>query len=214
MTVPTVGLTGGIASGKSAVAAILERLGVPVLDADQAARAVVARGQPALDEIFAAFGPEFRQADGTLDRRKLRLRVFGNEDDRRTLEQITHPRIRQYLLDWRDRQDAPYCVLAVAILLESGFDALVDRILLVDAPETAQLLRLQARDGIPLDLARQMLDAQATRERRLSRAHEVLVNDGDLAALEAATRALHQRYLGWARSGRVAFAAAPRSHRQ
>lgn len=210
MPVLTIGLTGGIASGKSAVAAVLERLGTPVLDGDQAARAVVAPGQPALDEIFATFGPQFRLPDGQLDRRKMRERVFSHEEDRRQLEQITHPRIRQYLLEWRDRQVAPYCVLAVPILIESGLDALVDRILVVDTPEATQMQRLQARDGIPATLARQMLDAQATRERRLARADDVITNDGDLAALEAATVKLHQHYLELAAGGRDGFAAVSR----
>lgn len=201
MAVLTIGLTGGIASGKSCVSDTLIRLSVPVLDGDHAARAVVAPGQPALDEIFEAFGPEFRLPNGQLDRRRMRERVFSDTDDRRRLEEITHPRIRQYLLDWRDRQVAPYCVLAVPILIESGLDALVDRILLVDTPEALQLQRLQARDGISPELARQMLDAQATRKQRLDRADDVLQNNGDLASLEAATAQLHTTYLDLARTG-------------
>lgn len=214
MAALTIGLTGGIASGKSAVTAVLERLGVPVLDGDQAARAVVAPGQPALEEIFATFGPQFRLPNGQLDRRKMRERVFSHEEDRRQLEQITHPRIRRYLLEWRDRQTAPYCVLAVPILIESGLDALVDRILVVDAPESTQMQRLVARDAIPESLARQMLDAQATRERRLARADDVLVNDSDLAALEAATTRLHARYLELASGKTGAVAPASGQGRQ
>lgn len=200
MAVLTIGLTGGIASGKSCVSDTLVRLGVPVLDGDHAARAVVAPGQPALDEIFAAFGTDFRLPNGQLDRRRMRERVFSDSDHRHRLEEITHPRIRQYLLDWRNRQVAPYCVLAVPILIESGLDALVDRILLVDTPEALQLQRLQARDGISPELARQMLDAQATRKQRLARADDILQNNGDLASLAAATERLHATYLDLARS--------------
>ena len=169
MAVLTVGLTGGIGSGKTLLSEALSKLGAPVLDGDQAAREIVKLGSPALQEIFSVFGTGYRLPDGTLDRRKLRERIFADAQDRRRLEQITHPRIRQFLLEWRDRQSAPYCVLAVPILLESGFDALVDRVLVVDAPEAMQLQRLQARDGISDALARQMLAAQASREQRLSR---------------------------------------------
>lgn len=202
MSVLTIGLTGGIASGKSLVAQALAALGAPVLDGDQVAREVVVPGSPALAEILAAFGPQFCQPDGQLDRRRLRERVFADPADRKRLEQITHPRIRQGLLDWRDRQTAPYCVLAVPILVESGFDSLVDRILVVDAPESLQLQRLQARDGISETLARQMLAAQAPREQRLARADDVLRNDADPARAAAAAARLHDFYLGLAASGR------------
>lgn len=201
MAVLTIGLTGGIGSGKSLAAATLSRLGVPILDGDQAAREIVQPGMPALDEVFAAFGNEFRMSDGQLDRRRLRERVFGNPADRKRLEQITHPRIRQHLLEWRDRQTAPYCVLAVPILVESGLDTLVDRVLVVDCAESLQLQRLLARDGITIELARQMLAAQATRSQRLEQADDVLHNESDPAALDAAATAMHRFYLGLAASG-------------
>lgn len=200
MAVLTIGLTGGIGSGKSLAAATFSRLGVPVLDGDQAAREIVQPGMPALDEVFAAFGIEFRMPDGQLDRRRLRERVFGNPADRKRLEQITHPRIRQHLLEWRDRQTDPYCVLAVPILVESGLNTLVDRVLVVDCAESLQLQRLLARDGITIELARQMLAAQATRSQRLDQADDVLRNESDPAALDAAATAMHRFYLGLAAS--------------
>lgn len=201
MAVLTIGLTGGIGSGKSLAAATFLRLGVPVLDGDQAAREIVQPGLPALEEIFAAFGSGFRLPDGQLDRRALRERVFSTPADRKRLEAITHPRIRQHLLDWRDRQPPPYCMLAVPILIESGLDALVDRVLVVDCSEETQLQRLQARDGITAQLARQMLAAQASRAQRLARADDVLQNESDPAALDIAATRLHHQYLALAAGG-------------
>ena len=202
----TVGLTGGIASGKSLAAAAFADLGVPVLDADQAARDVVAPGSRALAEIVQAFGANFLQPDGALDRRRMREHVFADPTARRALEQITHPRIREQLLAWRDAQTAPYCILAVAILIESRMDALVDRVLVIDTAPERQLQWLTARDGIGETLARQMLAAQASREQRLARATDVLRNAGTPADLEAAVGRVHAFYLDLARSGRVTAA--------
>ena len=191
----TVGLTGGIASGKTLVSDAFIALGVPVLDADQVARDVVAPGEPALALIAETFGAEALQADGTLDRRRMRERVFGNPAELRRLEAITHPAIRQRMRDWRDAQTAPYCILSVAILVESGgMRALVDRVLVVDVPVETQMARLTARDSVGPDLARQMIAAQATREQRLAAADDLIVNDGSVEHTLAAVEALHRRY--------------------
>jgi dephospho-CoA kinase len=198
----TVGLTGGIASGKSTVAGALRALGVPVLDADQVAREVVARGTPAFERIREAFGPGYLAADGGLDRARLRQHVFANPEARRTLERITHPAIRERLAAWRDAQRGPYCVLEVSILVESGMDALVDRVLVVDAPEAAQVERLRRRDRVGEDAARQVLAAQATRQQRLARADDVVTNAGTLDGLRAAAARLHAFYLELVRDGR------------
>lgn len=197
----TIGLTGGVASGKSLAAAAFAARGAPVLDADQVARDVVVPGTPALAEIVQAFGAGVVQADGQLDRRRMRERVFADPAARRRLEQITHPRIRERLLAWRDAQAAPYCILAVAILVESGMDALVDRILVIDTPPERQLEWLTARDGIDAALARGMLAAQASREQRLARATDVITNAGTPADLDRAVGRLHDAYLEMARSG-------------
>ncbi|HUP90775.1 MAG TPA: dephospho-CoA kinase [Solimonas sp.] len=199
----TVGLTGGIASGKSMVADAFAALGAPVLDADQVAREVVAPGEPALVQIAARFGPQFVLPDGTLDRRALRTHVFADSAALRELEQITHPLIRRRLLHWRDSQAAPYCILSVAILLESGMRALVDRVLVVDVAPQTQLQRLCGRDRIDTDLAGQMLAAQASREQRLAAADDVLVNEGPPEVAGAAVRRLHEHYLELARTGEV-----------
>lgn len=193
----TVGLTGGIASGKSLAARVFTALGAPVCDADQVSRDVVARGQPALARIAQEFGPGALQADGALDRPFMRRVVFGDPAARKRLEAITHPAIRAGLLAWRDARaasGAAYAVLDVAILIEAGFDSLVDRVLVIDVPEALQLQRLVARDGIDEALARRMLAAQASRELRLARAHDVIENSGTPLALEQAVRALDARY--------------------
>lgn len=201
MSALTVGLTGGVASGKSLVADAFTALGAPLIDGDQVARDIVALGMPALAEIREAFGAEFLLADGQLDRRKLRERVFSQPAERTRLERITHPHIRAALRRWRDAQTSPYCILSVAILIESGMDALVDRILVVDAPESVQLQRLQARDGISESLARGMLAAQATRAQRLARADDVLRNENEAAVLTATVKRLHEFYLELAKTG-------------
>lgn len=196
----TVGLTGGIASGKSLVADSFTRRGVPVLDADLVAREVVAPGQPALARIARHFGSDYLLPDGQLDRRRMRELVFARPQARRELEQITHPAIRESMTRWRDAQDAPYRILSVAILLEAGMQDLVQRVLVVDTAPEVQLERLRGRDGIGEELARQMLAAQATREQRLAAAHDVLVNQGSPAETDAMVGQLHAFYLGLAAS--------------
>lgn len=191
----TVGLTGGIASGKSLAADAFAALGTPVLNADAVAREVVAPGSTGLRQIRERFGPGFLTPAGELDRRKMREHVFADAGARRALEAITHPLIRARLLAWRDAQRAPYCVLDVPILVESGLDALVDRILVVDAPTPLQVQRLMARDGIGEELARAMLGAQASRERRLEHADDVIRNDGQPQAVREAVAQLHAFYL-------------------
>jgi dephospho-CoA kinase len=196
----TVGLTGGVASGKSLAAAAFAALGVPVCDADKVAREVVARGSEALARIAAEFGAEVLLPDGQLDRRRMREIVFADPGARRRLEAITHPLIRARLLAWRDAQRAPYVILDVPILVESGMDALVERILVVDASEETQVRRLVARDGIGAALARQMLAAQATRAERLAHADDVIANEGSPEDLNAAVARQHRRYLEMAQA--------------
>lgn len=191
----TIGLTGGIASGKTLVADAFIALGVPVLDADQVARDVVAPGEPALAQIAAAFGADALQADGRLDRRRMRERVFADPAELRRLEAITHPAIRARMRAWRDAQTTPYCILSVAILVESPrMRDLVDRVLVVDVPVATQLARLTARDSVGATLAQQMIAAQASREQRLAAADEVIANNGTVEQTRAAVAALHRRY--------------------
>lgn len=198
----TVGLTGGVASGKSTVEALFRELGVPVLDADQLARTVVAPGSPSLAEIARDFGADMLLPDGQLDRRRMRERVFADPAERKRLEAITHPRIRAGMLDWKAAQNGAYCIISVAILVEAGMQTLVDRVLVVDVDEAVQVDRVCARDNIAPELARSMLAAQTSRERRLASANDVLGNHGDLAPLQGAVSRLHAFYLDLAATDR------------
>jgi dephospho-CoA kinase len=181
-----IALTGGIASGKSAVATAFAKLGRTVVDADVAARAVVEPGEPALAEIAARFGTQALHADGRLDRAWLRAHAFADPVARRDLEAITHPRIRERLqADAAQARDA-YVLVAIPLLAEGGGRTAypwLRRICVVDASESMQLARLRARDGCDAALARRMIEAQATRAQRCALADDVVVNDGSEAAL-------------------------------
>jgi dephospho-CoA kinase len=192
-----VAVTGGIASGKSAVAERFAQRGIVVADADVAARAVVAPGEPALAEIAARFGARALLGDGTLDRAWLRAHAFADATARRELEAITHPRIRAALLAQAQAAAGPYVLVAIPLLVEGGGRAAypwLRRILVVDAPEALQLARLRARDGVDEALARRMLAAQASRARRWAEADDVIVNDGAEAALDPAVARLDALY--------------------
>ncbi len=190
----TIGLTGGIASGKTHVANAFIALGVPLLEADEVAREVVAPPSPALAQIATIFGSAMLNADGTLNRRALRDVVFADPEALKRLEAITHPAIRARVGTWRATQTAPYCIYSAAILIEAGMAALVDRVLVVDAPEAVQLRRLTARDGSNQAQARQMIAAQASRARRLGRADDVIDNRDESRTIEAQVRRLHRYY--------------------
>jgi dephospho-CoA kinase len=194
-----VALTGGIASGKSTVAELFAEFGVPVIDTDRIAREVVEPGRPALAAVVEAFGPAVLAADGTLDRRRLRERVFADVGERRRLEAILHPAIRAEMERQSRTAGGVYQLLVIPLLAEGGRRDHVDRVLLVDAPESAQLERLVQRDGVTREQAEAALRAQASREQRRAVADDVLDNTGDPAALRAQVAALHERYLGLAR---------------
>lgn len=189
-----VGLTGGIGSGKSTAARMFAELGVPIIDTDLIARELVEPGQPALDELVAAFGPELLTVDGRLDRPALRRLVFQDPGLRRRLEGILHPRIRRIVQERVRAQDAPYCIVAIPLLVETGQRDLVDRVLVVDAPPTAQLARAVERDGVPAKDVQAVMASQASREARLAAADDVLPNAGDLAELKDRVATLHATY--------------------
>ena len=190
-----IGLTGGIASGKTAVSDRLARLGASVIDTDLLSRELVEPGQPALHEIEQAFGPDVIGRDGHLDRRALRDKVFANPAERRRLEAILHPRIRALMLERAARSPGPYVVFVIPLLAETGQASLVDRVLLVDVPEAVQRQRLQARDGIDPAQVERMLGAQAERTQRHRLADDIIENSGSLSELDAAVQKLHLRYL-------------------
>ncbi len=194
-----VGLTGGIASGKTTVADTLGELGATVIDTDVIAREVVAPGQPALAEIRHRFGDAIVGTDGTLDRRQLREIVFADPDARQNLEAILHPRIRYETLRQADSAGGPYQVIVVPLLTGSELAAAMDRILVVDCDEETQIQRLLDRDAESVEQARRILAAQASRSERLAIADDVIDNSGTLTALREATVAIHRQYLEQAR---------------
>ena len=190
-----IGLTGGIASGKSTVAQRFIELGVPVIDADEAARAVVLPGQPGLARVVEKFGAGMLTADGDLDRRALRNQVFSDPALRKELEGILHPLIQAEMERCAMAAAGPYLVMAIPLLLEGGGRGRVDRILVVDVDESVQLQRVMTRDSCTLEQARAILAAQASRADRLKAADDVLVNAGAVSELHQAVDRLHERYL-------------------
>lgn len=190
-----IGLTGGIASGKSLVADCFAELGVPVIDTDRIAREIVAPGRPALDEIRRTFGAEIIAADGSLDRRKLRGLIFTDDARRAQLERILHPRIRRETLARAGSAGGPYQLLVVPLLVESGFAEIADRVLVVDCPVEMQKARLVSRDGEDPAQAERILAAQISREQRLAAADDVIDNSGSVETTRAQVAKLHKRYL-------------------
>lgn len=193
-----VGLTGGIASGKTTVADMLASHGAQVIDTDIIAREVVEPGMPALDEIRAAFGDDVFHADERLDRKALRSRIFADPEARECLEGILHPKIRDATLSEAEAVEGPYQVIVVPLLTGSELAAAMDRILVVDCDEETQIARLLARDAESEDQARRILAAQASREERLAIADDVITNDGTMKDLESAVARLHKEYLRFA----------------
>lgn len=189
-----IALTGGIASGKTAVGRLFERLGVPVLDTDQIARDVVEPGTPGLAQLVQEFGKDILDGTGHLDRRKLRERVFADPEQRRRLEAITHPAIREELQRRSEAAGGQYQVHVIPLLVESRRADAYHRVLVVDCPEEEQLRRLVVRDKTDVEQAKRILAAQATREQRLSVADDVIMNTGTLAELEKFVQTLHQNY--------------------
>ncbi len=189
-----IGLTGGIASGKSTVADLFAELGAAIIDTDVIAREVVAPGTPALEEIAAEFGAAVIGDDGALDRAALRSIVFSDDDARRRLEAITHPRIGEETRQQSEQAEGEYQIIVVPLLVTSALKAFVDRVLVVDCDEDAQVRRLVARDGGSEEDARRILAAQASRTERLEIADDVIRNDGDVSELRQQVAALHEIY--------------------
>ena len=190
-----IGLTGGIASGKSTVAKLFGALGVPIIDTDQIARDVVEPGQPPLERLVEHFGKGILTPDGHLDRPKLREIVFSDPKARADLEALTHPAIGTAVEALSAAAGGPYQVLVIPLLVEKGLGARRERVLVVDCPEALQIQRLQARDGSTLEQAQAILNAQASRAARLKAAHDVILNESDIASLRDQVSALHRRYL-------------------
>jgi dephospho-CoA kinase len=198
-----VGVTGGIASGKSTVARAFAALGVPWVDADDVAREVVEPGEPALAEIAERFGVRILQADGSLNRRALREIVFAEPSERLWLESVTHPRIRERIIAHLERlqnEGAPYVLLVSPLLFESGQSEMVDRCLVIDVPESVQIARTASRDDVDERQARAIVAAQMPRSERLARADDVVDNSGSEEHLAAQVAELDRRYREMAES--------------
>ena len=197
-----IGLTGGIGSGKTTVAGLFTLQGAGLVDADEISHRLTTPAQPAVAEIARKFGPQFVATDGSLDRRRMRNLVFADPSARQDLEAILHPLIRQEIAQQVRESKAPYIVVVVPLLLETGtYRSELHRILVVDcAPET-QICRVMARSGLSRDEVLSILASQVSRQERLRMADDVIHNDNGLEALEAQIIPLHVRYLGLATNG-------------
>jgi dephospho-CoA kinase len=190
----TVVLTGGIASGKTAVSDGFRHLGVPVIDTDVIARQLVEPGQPALALIADIFGPGILDSTGGLDRKKMREAIFSDHEKKAQLEQVLHPLIGEEVVKRLEQLSAPYCILVVPLYAESGSYRWVDRVLLVDVSEEQQIRRVMRRDDISQEQAEAILDAQASRAERAALADDVIDNSGTLDELEGKIESLHKKY--------------------
>jgi dephospho-CoA kinase len=190
-----VGLTGGVASGKTTVSTLFEQLGIKVIDADEIARSLVSKGMPCLQEIQQVFGKEYLSADGELDRPLLRQLIFNDSNAKKKLESILHPKIRQQMHDQSKSVDSPYVIWSVPLLFESNMQTLVDRILVINSSRKNQIERLCARDNIDIVLATKMVDAQLSNEQRIQWADDIIDNQESKNSLALKVQNLHYHYL-------------------
>jgi dephospho-CoA kinase len=198
-----VGLTGGIASGKSTAARFFAELGIPVLDSDQIARDVVEPGQPPLERLVQRFGAGILTPDGHLDRPALREIVFSDPKARADLEALTHPAIGAAMEEKSAAAGGPYQILVIPLLVEKNLSSHVDRVLVVDCDEALQLQRLQDRDLATPQAAEAVLAAQATRASRLNVADDVITNDAGIEQIRGQVEGLHAKYLELAAQARA-----------
>jgi dephospho-CoA kinase len=187
-------LTGGIASGKTAVSDLFAQRGVPVIDTDQIAHEIVEPGRPALKRIAEVFGQEFLGADGRLDRKKMRNAIFSSPQQKNRLEGILHPAIAAEVDQLIAQVDAPWCILVVPLFKEGGLFTWINRVLVVDVEESVQIERVMERDGITREQAQSILDAQPSRQERLALADDIIDNRGSLEELEAKVDDLYGKY--------------------
>ena len=190
-----VGLTGGIGSGKTTVKNLFDELGAPTIDADEISRGITKPGQAAFDEVVARFGKESLDDTGNLDRKRLRALIFSEPDLKKELEAIIHPRVRAEIRAFTERVDYPYCIICIPLLLETGAQSGVDRVLVVDAPEELQVARVSRRDNADEQQTRSIIRSQAGRGQRLRAAHDIIVNDGNISDLKIQVDSLHERYM-------------------
>ena len=190
----TIGLTGGIGSGKSTVSQIFSELGVPVVDTDELSRQLVSQGSPLLDEITAYFGNHVLLPSGELDRKKLRQIIFSDADNKQWLEHLLHPAIKQSVIEQLNNQKSEYAIVVVPLLLENNNYDFIDRVLVVDCDETLQLQRATARDHSHAEEIKKIIDSQIPRAQRLALADDIIHNDADLSLLKQQVLKLHEQY--------------------
>lgn len=193
-----VGLTGGIGSGKTAVSDRFADLGAPVIDTDVLSREVVEPGEPALDELVKHFGEAILDNDGNLDRERLREMVFSDPGKKQRVESILHPAIRQRLQDKLkalEKEEHPYCIIVVPLLVETDFQEMVDRVLVVEAPRERRVQWVMSRSGLSRQEVETIMDTQASSETRRAVAHDIIDNDGSLAELLKKVDRFHAKYL-------------------
>lgn len=190
-----VGLTGGVASGKSTVTELFQQLGITVIDADMIARGLLNKNTDSYRQVIKHFGHDVLMENGDIDRAWLRARIFSDRNAKQALENIIHPQVRQQMLAAVSECDAPYCILSVPLLVEAQMQDLVDRIVVVDADEKTQLSRLIARDNISQSEAVKMLQGQCQRAQRLAVADDIIDNSQTIDSLRPQVEQLHQQYL-------------------
>ena len=190
-----IALTGGIGSGKTTVSDYFRKLGVPVIDADEASHEVTQAGEPAVQKIADVFGASVLGCDGNLDRTTLRNIVFGDPDSRKLLESILHPEIRRRMNEAASRTQSPYCLFSIPLLIETSQHTSYDRILVVEASEDRRRSWIQARSDLTQSEITAILSAQVSDEQRRREADDLLINDGGIDDLHARIDRLHQTYL-------------------
>jgi len=190
-----IGLTGGVACGKSTVCKIFSQLGIAVIDADEIAHELVEVGKPCYLDIINTFGTAFLLKNQQIDRAKLRQLIFSNRVAKLQLETILHPSIRRELIERSHKVKSAYCILAVPLLIETNMDTAVDRILIIDITEKNQLDRLCKRDHIAPTLANNMIHQQSSRSQRLAMADDIITNNNGVQKLENSIKLLHETYL-------------------
>nr|WP_256489350.1 dephospho-CoA kinase [Pleionea sp. CnH1-48] len=191
-------MTGGIGSGKTAVSDLFQSLGITIVDADLVSREVVASGTDALKKIAQRFGSHILDDDGQLNRSELRQHVFNSEDDLNWLNALLHPLIRERMDALCNQATSDYVIIVVPLLIENGLDKTVDRVLVVDVPESLQVQRVMQRDNVDESNAKAILSKQASRSERLAKADDVIENNASFEALEVQVKQQHQFYLSLA----------------
>ena len=195
-----IGLTGGIASGKSTVADLFAKFGAPIIDADVIARDLVKPHSIILKDITEHFGTSILHEDGSLDRRKLRQAIFQNDNERKWLESLLHPIIIQHIKQKLQQVNAAYCIVVIPLLIETGPYSFIDRVLVVHSSESAQMTRVIKRDKVEEHLAQRMIKSQTDAQTRLNKANDNIDNSGDLITLSEQVEKLHQQYLKLAKN--------------